>query len=235
MAFRSYAQINCSLTGSKKFRQLNTAGSKLAYIVAHLSDQANYLGYFKYPKVVWAYDCDLSISILDIVIRDLVTVGLVEYDHEEELIRIVGWYKKKNAPENASRAIGVMKDYRNPDFPLSDMGCRSIAEFVVYAMKLSLGWGPDQEKFREHVRPFLAQMAKDHGELLLDSILDEIFPKNESLFSELDSLLPNLSYRHEERVPTPCRDTTLDETTPDQENTKTKTNTETNIKTAISE
>lgn len=217
MGNRSYAQINCSLTASKKIQALNSAEARWAYMAVHLADQSNYLGIFIYPRVVWAHDALVPLDEIDSIIADLVSVGLLEYDHDEEVVRIVGWFHKKNAPENGSRAIGVISDYQLSEFPSEPMLMRSIAEFAVGTIKRALNWDTDLDKFRVKLKPFLQQTLIDEGTGLLDAIIDEAEACSQSVISELNSLLPAIEQHRSDRVSTGCRDTTLDETRPKQD------------------
>lgn len=216
MANRSYAQINISLKSSKKIKALRSAGARWAYIVAHLADQSNYLGIFTYPRFIWAYDANLAVDELEGVIADLEDVGLVEYDRKEELIRIVGWFRKKNAPENGSRAKSLIKGYQSSEIPAGEMLMRSIAEFSVGTVKRGINWESDWGRLRETFGPFLKQIKNDNGTYFLDAILAEARKVSCSVISELNYLLPSLEERKSELASTGCRDTTLDETRRDQ-------------------
>lgn len=222
MANRSYAQINISLKSSKKIKALRSAEARWAYIVAHLAGQSNYLGIFTYPRFIWAYDAYLAVDELEGVIADLEDVGLVEYDRKEELIRIVGWFRKKNAPENGSRAKSLIKDYQSPEIPAGEMLIRSIAEFSVGTVKRGVNWESDWGRLRETFGPFLKQIKNDNGTYFLDAILAEARKVSWSVISELNSLLPSLEERKSESASTGCRDTTLDETIPTQKKDRNK-------------
>ncbi|WP_299300548.1 hypothetical protein [uncultured Litoreibacter sp.] len=193
MASRSYAQIGCTLPSSKKLRKLQSHKARWAYICAHLSPLGNYTGMFRYPLAVWADDASLSVSELESYIDELETVGLIEFDPDEQVVRIVAWFHKKNCPENASRMISLVGDYYMSDGVNLDMYCRSVSEFVVGSIRRAQGWkqdSPDWPKLRECFQPFLRQIYQDTGNTFMHALASEVLASGKAVRAEICSLFP---------------------------------------------
>ncbi len=100
MSGKTFAQINCSLLRSKRLRDCNHA-ERWAYVSAHLTPMGNFTGLFTYPQVMWAQDAAVSVDDIASIAARLSELGLIEYDADEELLRIVGLHRQR-PPENAS-------------------------------------------------------------------------------------------------------------------------------------
>lgn len=188
---RIYAQIQNSLTSSKKIRRLSSDSSKWAYLAAHLSDLGNYAGLFCYPKTIWAYDVMKSPDQMDDIIKDLIRVNLVEYDFDEEVVRIVAWFDKKNAPDSANRMIGLMKDYSVLDVNNSGLVCRSIAEFFgcITTSRLRHWKAGESEKLEHALRMFWSDMDSDFGSEFEQTILEYVKNSQNGKNTEVLSLV----------------------------------------------
>ena len=245
MTGRNYAQINCSLTRSKKLAALQDHKHKWAYLCAHLSDFGNFLGLFRYPMTAWCDDAGLSRDELTGAISEMQSVGLIDYDHDEEIVRIVSWYHKKNCPENASRMIGHIGDYLVCEIENADMLLASVAEFIVGSVQRSRSWktsSPDLQKMRDAFAEFCRQLYQEYDEQFLSALSWELDLAAKSIRGEVLGFCPILGVFEQEQcppaldtVPTPCRDTktktkTKTNTTLDLE--RTNTNTKTKTKTA---
>jgi hypothetical protein len=195
MANRPFGQIECSLLKSKKMRALNDNDARYAYACVHLSELGNYSGFFRYPKIMWADDACLTLSRLDDVISNLTEVGLIEYDHEEQLVRVVAWFHKRNAPENASRMQSLIADYQTLETDNEEMFFRSASEFVVGSVRRAQRWKPDSTewpKLRDAFNPFLRQLLQNYGDRFLDALKQEVDTTNKVTKREIHSLLPTL-------------------------------------------
>ncbi|MEP5761155.1 MAG: hypothetical protein ABJ327_17935 [Litoreibacter sp.] len=193
MASRSYAQISCTLPASKKMRQLQNHKSRWTYLCAHLSLLGNYTGMFRYPVAVWADDAALSIGELRDCIDELVGADLIEFDPDEQIVRIVAWFHKKNCPENASRMINLVSDYNASDGEHVGMYSRSVSEFIVGSVRRAQGWkseSSDWPKLRECFQPFLSQTYQDYGEQFLDTFAVEVLAAGKAVRAEICSLFP---------------------------------------------
>ncbi len=193
MPSRTYAQIECGLPNSKKIRRLDCHKSKWAYVCAHLSSFCTYSGVFQYPQHMWAHDAGLSSSEVEQAIAKLADAGLVEFDPEEEFVRIVGWFRKKNGPENPNRATSIIRDLSDLEGVSPRMLCGSIAELSVSLVKRSRGWA-EVERVRSELKEFLNQTLADHGEEILDRLDDELATAPRWVATELPSIFPTLSH-----------------------------------------
>ena len=218
---RSYAQINCSLTRSKKLAKLQDHKHRWAYICAHLSDFCNFSGMFRYPQIAWADDADLSVTELRRAIDDMCDVGLIEYDEDEETVRIAGWFHKKNCPENASRMIGMVADYEGFEIDDDGMYLNSVAEFVVGCVTRAKGWksdSPDRHKMHDALGAFARQIFQEYGDDFLACLWLELRSAGRAVKAETIALCPPLdafdgsvldanSGQGADTLSTPCGDT----------------------------
>ena len=170
MANRTFAQINCSILGSRKIDVL-THVEKWAYMCVHLSRFSTYSGVFNYPLVMWQRDANLIADQLSEAIRRLVEVGLIEWEPEEEVVRIVDFHRQR-PPQNASQSTKLVSDFLEMlrrQNTSAGIVLRTAVEFVVAAMERSRGWkagSPEHEKLRDTLRPFLNDMLQEHEETL---------------------------------------------------------------------
>lgn len=207
MTGRSYAQINCSLLRSKKLAELTDHKHNWAYISAHLTEFCTFNGMFRYPQVVWGVDSRLGAVELTEAICELCRVGLIEYDFDEEIVRITSWFHKKNCPDNASRMISGIRDYQACEIDHPEMYLRSLSEFVVGCIKRSRGWSQhssDREKMREVFKSFLAQTWSDYEDDFLEELHIEVEKAGTPIRSELTSLFSPLDAYSQTKTRTPC-------------------------------
>ena len=131
MSSRTYAQIECSLKGSKRVRKLSSHKAKWAYLCAHLSDFCTYTGVFRYPLPVWAHDAQLNVSELETAIAELSEAGLIDHDPEEGFVRIAGWFHKRSGPDNPNRVDSIIADLGSLEDIPDSMHCVAVAELAV--------------------------------------------------------------------------------------------------------
>lgn len=227
MPARPYAQIDCSLTGSRKIRGLNSHKARWAYICAHLSDFASYSGVFTYPRHMWAHDAQLTPAALDDAIADLVDAGLIEFDDGDDFVRIVGWLHKRSGPENRNRVVSVISDLAGREDIPSAMLCASAAELVVASLKRARSWrdgSPDRGKLYEDLRSFVAETYADHDEVLLRCLREELDGASTWLTAEIGAFFPALSLFPSEPLANPSETLSKHETKTkrDEDETKTK-------------
>lgn len=196
MVARTYAQIECSLTGSKRVRQLSEHAQRWAYVCAHLSSFCTYTGLFRYPPEIWAHDAQLSYEELDAAISELVTVGLIEHDAQEDYVRLVGWFHKRSGPDNPNRVDSVISDLSTMDDMDPLMYCRAASELATASVKRSLRWkadAPGRNQLYESLKRFLSEVYQDHGDAFLSCLNEELSTNPASVHTEITALLPVLS------------------------------------------
>jgi hypothetical protein len=160
---------------------------------------------------MWARDAALSAEELEAVVARLVAANLIEWDPEDELVRIVGFHRQR-PPENASRSFSLIADFeqllRDHDTPRGIV-LRAAAEFAVAAIVRAQGWkpdSPDMPKLRDALGRFLRATYQEDGDLFLDAVAAEAEASSKAARQELQALFPPLLIHHPATVPTPCRD-----------------------------
>jgi hypothetical protein len=192
---KTFAQIEATLPHSRKLRKLNH-GQRWAYLCAHLTPLGGFIGLFRYPKSVWADDAGLTSQELLNAIKDMTNVGLITFDDDEDYIRIVGWFLKKNAPENASRMASIAADFAGLNAP-DKMAIEAAAEFVVGSIKRAQRWKPDSTewgKLRDVFKPFLATMRQNFEDDFHLALSDQLGGQNRTVKAELCALMPSLQH-----------------------------------------
>lgn len=196
MSSRTYAQIECSLKSSKKLRGLSGHATKWAYLCAHLSDYGTYTGLFRYPLPMWAHDAQMDVSELETAIVELVQAGLIDYDEEEQFIRIVGWFHKRSGPDNPNRVDSIIGDLCSLDCIEGEMFCKSVSELAVASVKRSLRWKPDapgRAQLYGSLKGFLAEVYQDHGDALLELLSAELTDVPATVSVEMKAIFPVLN------------------------------------------
>lgn len=194
MTSRTYAQIECSLKSSKKFRGLSNHKTKWAYMCAHLSDYCTFTGLFRYPLHVWAHDAELSQSELSDAIWELVSAGLIDHDPEEEFVRIIGWFHKRTGPDNPNAADSVVRDLSGFDGVDPAMYCKAVSELATAAVRRSLRWtDKSRAQLYDSLKQFLPEVYQDHRDSFLSILLDELKASPEAVGGELRAIFPPLS------------------------------------------
>ena len=211
MAGRTFAQINCGILRSRKIGAINHA-EKWAYLCVHFTPLSAFTGVFTYPSVMWAQDAALSANGLKEVIGRLVAAKLIEWEAEDEMVRIVGFHRQR-PPENASRSFSLIADFeallRDHD-TARGIVLRAVGEFAVAAMVRALGWKPDSPEMpnlRDTLGRVLRATEQEDGELFLDALAAEAEASSKAALQELRALFPPLLMRKTNTVPTPCRHT----------------------------
>ena len=204
MSGKKFAQINCSLLRSKKFSDCNHL-ERWAYLCAHLTPLGGFAGQFRYPLAMWSLEAGLSVPELEAAINRLTQIGLIEYDNDEEILRIVGYHRQRPT-ENASRAIARVDDFEAMELENErciEMWLNGVAEFIVAAVKRSQGWkadSPDLPKLREAMKGFMRRIHLELGDVFLAPLATEMEGAAKAVKGELVSLFPLL----EGYNPTPC-------------------------------
>ncbi|AGI66994.1 hypothetical protein OAN307_c13010 [Octadecabacter antarcticus 307] len=195
MTSRTYAQIECSLKSSKKVKGLTNHATLWAYLCAHLSDYSTYTGLFRYPLPMWAYDAQLEIPDLELAIAELTRAGLIDYDPEEQFIRIVGWFHKRSGPDNPNRVDSVIADLGGLDNVDDWIFCRTASELMVASVKRSLRWkqeAPGRAQLYASLKVFMAEVYQDHGDGFLEILCEELSSAPATVSLELKAIFPVL-------------------------------------------
>lgn len=230
MPGRTFAQIECSLTGSRRMRGLSDHKTRWAYMCAHLSDFATYSGMFRYPRHMWAHDAVLTMEELDAAIAELVEAGLIQFDPDEEIVRIVGWFHKQSGPDNRNRVVSVIGDFSaGEDYP-PDMFCNAVAELAVASIKRALKWKENstaRDQLVADLRTFLADVFSDYGDELLACLRAELEGTPGSVQTEIGAIFPPVLLCEAEPFPNPSDTVAEHETKTRRDLDETKTQTKT--------
>jgi hypothetical protein len=162
---------------------------------AHLSSFCTYTGLFKYPAEIWAHDAQMSGDELDVVISELVAVGLIEHDPQEDYVRIVGWFHKRSGPDNPNRVDSVISDLSTMDDMDPLMYCRAASELASASVKRSLRWkadAPGRAQLYGNLKQFLSEVYQDHDTAFLNALNDELDNSPATVRTEIGGLLPVL-------------------------------------------
>lgn len=193
MPSRTYAQISCSLKGSKKIRGLSSHKTRWAYTCVHLSDYCTYTGLFRYPQHVWAHDAQMTLEEISDSISELTESGLIEFDTEDDFIRIVGWFHKRSGPDNPNRVESIINDLSGMDDVDPVMFCNSVAELTASSVKRSLRWERDgiaQAKLYGSLKQFLSEVFQDHGDQFLSAMNDDLAGMSSTVGTEIRAIFP---------------------------------------------
>ena len=219
MSGREFAQIDVSLLSSKKMRALQSNDHRWAYICTHLSPLGNFRGLFRYPLAVFAEDARLSRDDIKTTINDLRETRLIEYDHDEEIVRICGWFYKRNCPQNPSTAQSMLKDFADHFAPSNEMEARSLAEFAVGVVHGMRTWKDEsQEAVKQPLREQLDLAYQSIGPAFLETLSAELKGRGPKFERDFQILLPALCDHHAVTMPAPCGHTIRDETRRDEDN-----------------
>lgn len=159
MARKKFAMLNGSLLHTAAFRDLKSCTDRNVYFTAHLSSQADYSGIFRYPLSLFASEAGIEITHLKIALDRLSEAGLIEYEYDCELLRIDGWFRSINCPDNLSRVQSHVQGYLSGELPQTDICRRSIAEFVLGCLARTQRFKAGSEhgpKIVDELRSFLA-------------------------------------------------------------------------------
>ncbi|WP_417278890.1 hypothetical protein [Celeribacter sp.] len=159
MARKKFAMLNVSLLNSAAFRGLRSCTDRNVYFTAHLSSQADYSGLFRYPRSLFASEAGITEEQLQVSVQRLNDAQLLEYDSEVELLRISGWFRSINCPDNLSRVQNLAQGYLSGELPTTDICRRSIAEFVLGCLARAQRFKAGSEhgpKIVDEIRAFLA-------------------------------------------------------------------------------
>lgn len=197
MAGKTYAQIGCGIAHSKKVRALASDTSRWLYICIHTSPMAGWAGMFSYPRAIMAHDIDTDVKTLDGHLEDLRAAGLIEYDNDEEYIRLTGWHRKHNGISNASQCAGRISDFESGQIPDTEMRLQCVAEFCFGALERALKWkddSADRPRLMEAIRTFLSREYLDQGDDLLAALATESALSSRAAQREMRVIFPALNH-----------------------------------------
>ncbi|MES0864521.1 hypothetical protein ABLN87_19390 [Ruegeria sp. SCPT10] len=168
MAKKDFVMIETALLRRKSFHSLETCSERNAYLTATLSSQANYIGVFRYPLDWFSSESKIPVEDLVGVVGHLEDVGLIEYDLEEENLRLRDWFYTSNIRTSANTVKRAARDFLKSDVPRIASVSRAAAEFVVASLKGVSGYGQESDhgpKVFEVLRGFLCRAVNEFPEI----------------------------------------------------------------------
>ena len=106
---RDYGKVSTSVWRSKRFKSLPaTYSPQLFYLYLHSCSHVNSCGCFWLQKGYISTDLKWSDSDIDKAIQTCIDAGLIDYDHEEEVVYIEKFLEHSQIA-NARHAIGALK------------------------------------------------------------------------------------------------------------------------------
>lgn len=128
----SFTMVKSDIHNDPKIRSLpKNDVARLAYFVMTTSPSTTYTGCFFYPIEHLCSHSGIDREIATSSMERLVGVGLVEYDHQTEFVRLVGWFYKFFVPANADHLSKVVKSFLRDPLPRNAMSARAVSEFIV--------------------------------------------------------------------------------------------------------
>lgn len=151
---RDYAKISCTIWGSRKFRSLPSDELRLLYLYLHTSQHVNSVGCYVlragYALADLGWDeCDTGSIRYRNGIHALQDAGLIGYDPQENLVRIVD-YLRHDPFCNSKHASGAIKiALKLPDCPqrerlLAEIAAQPHAKAVLKQYSLDTVSGPNR-------------------------------------------------------------------------------------------
>ncbi|WP_298257569.1 hypothetical protein [uncultured Litoreibacter sp.] len=190
MAVKYYAQIDFDLFSDPKFRALSSNDVRFIYLTAQCSKLSNYIGLFRYPVEIWSYDANVKPIEIQAAITELQRCELIEYDHDHQALRLIGWFHSLNAPDNGNQMKGHMKSFQGlPAWP-AEMFCRAIAEFTVSSFMQTLNWedlSTEHKKAHSAFRAFLKMIFFKYGDGFNAILMDEINSRGKGAYSSIQA------------------------------------------------
>lgn len=177
MAVKYYAQIDFDLFSNPKFRALSSNDIRFIYLSAHCSKLSNYIGLFRYPIEIWSYDANVKPIEIEAAIAELQRCDLIEYDFDQQTLRLVGWFYSLNAPDNGNQMKGHIKSFQGLPFCPPEMFCRAAAEFTVSSFVQALNWedtSAEHKKVYDAFRSFLKTLFYKYDDDFNTILMEEI-------------------------------------------------------------
>lgn len=89
---RKFGMIASSLWASRRFGLLGSSDTKLAYVYLHTNTHGNSIGAYRLPVAYLTADLGLDAKQARQAIAEICKADLAEYDADESVIRIQGWF-----------------------------------------------------------------------------------------------------------------------------------------------
>lgn len=152
--------LGSTLMQSQRFRGLPSDTCRLGYIALHLSILGNYQGLWWHPPQMLAADLSIDMEEAQQVLSRLDESCLIDFDEDEQFVRIRGWHIKENRPQNQSVAmtrLGELADMKGPEW----MRRATAAELFVGIGRALPKWNPEKEITDKLHRTLLREFKRE--------------------------------------------------------------------------
>ena len=148
---RKFAMIQPKTLQRKEYRQLPSPEHKLAYLSLLICPNATYIAYFFLSIEQWSLDSGIAKDVLGRIVDDLQEAGLIRYNREESIVRIVGWFDAVNRPHNLSFMKGLLADIWDDTLPQTDFLLDSCVELLIACCISAANWKKEKSEVTTQV------------------------------------------------------------------------------------
>jgi len=160
---RKFGKIDARVWQSEKFRALAGDGERLCYFWCHTTQFANPRGLYQAPPALAAWEMGCDQGEAEARLAALERVGLIERG-PDQVIRIVQWFRVQNAPLTPSKAVAILKGFRDRGGGVSsdtDVFAAAFLEFVDVTLAQAPGWEPETQVFSHLFKELKATVAAE--------------------------------------------------------------------------
>lgn len=179
MAGRRFGQVRQSMFGSKKVRALPDDGCRYAFVYLISCGHGNAVGYYRLPPDYMAADLDTTADEARRRIGEMCKVGLIDYDDDEQLVRVRNWWSDDGQGDIASYKALMGASRAALDIPRGCIFRASVAvELVAAALLKCDEWSTDASKKDsistrlQIIEQLILRIKTDHPEQLKAAILE---------------------------------------------------------------
>ena len=157
MTSRYFSQISFKLMNSPKVRKLSSNDIRYLYISLITNPFTTYIGIYQMrPDILTDFAC-LKAKQIEPSLIELINAGLIEYDFNSEMVRLIGWFDNVNGPANASVSIRMIKDFLDLEEESHSMLVQGGLEFLTQISKKYERW-QDWEKALTETKKLVAHI-----------------------------------------------------------------------------
>ena len=156
----------------------------------HCSKFSNYIGLFRYPVDIWSYDACVKPIEIEAAILELRKSNLIEYDADQQTIRLVGWFYSLDAPDNGNQMKGHIKSFQGITFCPPEIFCCAAAEFTVSSFIQTSNWeatSPEHKKAYDAFRSFLKTQFFKYGDDFNTILMNEINSRGKIAYGSIQA------------------------------------------------
>lgn len=197
--------LSTELRREPRWRELaNNPNARLVYLSFMTSSLVTYTGHFQIPLPVFSHDSMIPQELLIEGLLDLDDGGMIQFNQQTEIVRIVGWFNERRTPENLNFLKCLVRIYEQEHLPRDEIMAESIAELTLAVLKKSRKLKVSKtnpEASRHHRANYLGEMLallqRSLGDVAgLSGALSERFcgsdPRLKGYYDELVYNLPQL-------------------------------------------